>query len=148
LAVAVDTGGTGPGAARTREAVARHLRLAEELGAETHTLVGADVAATIVDYARAHNVTRIIVRKTALPRWRRLLFATGGEALMAGSEDIDVCAARAESDPGRGGPAPARASAGGWDRWFWTAVTVALCGLVGWSFSKFELGEANVVMVF
>jgi two-component system sensor histidine kinase KdpD len=148
LAVAVDTGGTGPGAERARQATARHLQFAEELGAETHMLVGADVASAIVDYGRARNVTRIIVGKTALPRWRRLLFGTVVDALMERSGDIDVYAVRAEHDVGLRRAEPTRAASGGWDRWLWTAIVVAVCGLIGWSFSSLSLGEANVVMVF
>jgi two-component system sensor histidine kinase KdpD len=148
LAVAVDTGGSGPTAERARQAAARHLRLAEELGAETHTMVGADVASAIVEYARARNVTRIIVGKTALPRWRRLLFGTVIDALMEMSGDIDVYAVRAEGEPGKRSVAAPRPQAGGWGRWIWTAVVIALCSLVGWSFSTVALGEANVVMVF
>src|SRR5262245_19262971 len=148
LAVAVDTGGSGAAAERVREAVSRHLHLAEELGAETHTLVGTDVASAIVEYARARNVTRILVGKTAQPRWRRLFFGTAVDALMEKSGDIDVYAVRAESDLGKPAAPPARATTPNWGHYLWTALIIALSGVAGSFFAVAELGEANVVMVF
>ena len=51
LAVAVDlTGGSSHSPAQRR--IAHHFRLAERLGAETVTLAGQDVSATILDYDR------------------------------------------------------------------------------------------------
>ena len=70
LAVAVETGGAGS-KATLHELTARNLRLAESLGAEAHTLIGDNVAETVLDYARSRNVTKIIVGKTAQPQWKR-----------------------------------------------------------------------------
>jgi two-component system sensor histidine kinase KdpD len=65
LAVAVETQGAGPRHEATRQQIAQHLRMAEQLGAETHILIGDNVAQTIADYARSRNVTKIVVGKTA-----------------------------------------------------------------------------------
>ncbi len=148
LAVAVDTGGSGPAAERVRLAVASHLHLAEELGAETHTLVGADVASAIVEYARVRNVTRILVGKTAQPLWKRWLFGTVVDALLEKSGDIDVYVVRAESDITRRPQVRTRPASPDWSNYVWTVLVVVLCGLIGWAFSWRGLGEANVVMVF
>ena len=43
--------------------MAEALRLAQRLGGESGTLPGQDVAETIIDYARANNVTHMIVGK-------------------------------------------------------------------------------------
>jgi two-component system sensor histidine kinase KdpD len=56
-----------------RDQIAHTLRLAEELGAKTLTLPGQNVADTIVQYARRHNVTKIIAGKPVRPRWDELL---------------------------------------------------------------------------
>src|SRR5262249_52920877 len=50
LAVAVDTGTEGRGSAAIKEYTARNLRLAEQLGAETTTLVGRNVADVLLDF--------------------------------------------------------------------------------------------------
>ena len=47
-----------------RDRVARTMRLAEELGARTVTVPGQSIAESILQYARAHNVTKIIVGKS------------------------------------------------------------------------------------
>src|SRR5206468_9090147 len=53
LTVAVEPPGAGAATAAARQGVAQHLRLAEQLGAETHTLIGADIAQTNLDFARS-----------------------------------------------------------------------------------------------
>lgn len=45
------------------------LRLAHELGAKTATLAGQDVAETVVDYARSHNLGKIIVGRDSVKSW-------------------------------------------------------------------------------
>ena len=39
------------------------LQLAEELGAKSVSLPGQSVAETVIEYARRHNVTKIIIGK-------------------------------------------------------------------------------------
>src|SRR5262245_21198253 len=63
LAVAVSPYGESAATAAARQRVAQHLQLAERLGAETHTLIGSDIAQTLIDFARARNVTKIIIGK-------------------------------------------------------------------------------------
>lgn len=58
-----------------QEQVLKTLDLAEKLGAQTHILRGDHLANTILDYARAHNATRILVGKPGniLPGSRSLV---------------------------------------------------------------------------
>ena len=83
---------------RGAERVARHLRLAEQLGAETHVLVGTNVAATLLEFAGANNVTKIVVGKTARPWWRRVLRRGVVDELLDKSGDIDVYVIRGKAD--------------------------------------------------
>ena len=56
--------------AAERERILRTVKLAHELGGQTAILSGGDVAAAIVDYARSHNCSKLIVgRNTAARRW-------------------------------------------------------------------------------
>lgn len=55
---------------RRRQRILERLRLAQELGAETATLSGGDPVEIIVDYARRHNLFRILVGLDRLRRWR------------------------------------------------------------------------------
>ena len=63
FAVYVETPGQTNLLPQQRDHVAQMLHLAEELGAKVLTLPGYDVAETVVNYARAHNITKIIAGK-------------------------------------------------------------------------------------
>jgi two-component system sensor histidine kinase KdpD len=148
LAVAVEPHGATAATAAARQRVAQHLRLAERLGAETHTLIGDDVAQTILDFARLRNVTKIIIGKTSQPRWKRFLFGTVVDALVDKSGDIDVYVIRGEPEESRPPRVPERRQAFSWANYLRTAVVVTLCGLVGWLSHTLRLTETNIVMVF
>lgn len=149
LAVAVDTGGAGAAADAVRAAVARHLKLAEQLGGETHTLVGTDVAGTVVAFAQERNVTRILVGKTALPRWWRILRGSVIDDLLERSGDMDVYVVRGDVEEGPPKPAvPAPPAPVHWGGYAGTAVVMAGCWLVGQLCFRWGLAEANVAMVF
>ncbi|MBN2429018.1 MAG: sensor histidine kinase KdpD [Deltaproteobacteria bacterium] len=67
-----------------------HMRLAESLGAETVTLHGNRADEAILDFARARNVNRIIIGKPTHPRWKDRIFGSLLDAIVRGSEDIEV----------------------------------------------------------
>lgn len=149
LAVAVDSGSAGSSAVQARDRIARHLRQAERLGAQTHTLVGTDVAGTILDFSRQHNVTKIVVGKTAQPWWRRAFGGTVVDALLERSGDIDIYVIRGEREVRRpvieppGVPAPVA-----WGKYLKTGAVVLVCWLLGWFCHAAGLADANVIMVF
>ncbi|MCI0741859.1 MAG: sensor histidine kinase KdpD [Gemmataceae bacterium] len=148
IAVAVETQRqTASGAAR--EQVARHLQLAEQLGAETHTLVGGNVAATVLDYARSRNVTKIEVGKTALPWWKRLWRGSVVDQILEQSGDIDVYVIKGDVEAQtRLQTPPARTNIAPWRDYAATVAVVALCGLFGGRLHSWGLTETNIVMVF
>jgi two-component system sensor histidine kinase KdpD len=148
LAVAVETGIEGRHSADVKEHTARNLRLAEQLGAETHTLVGSNVADALLDFARSRNVTKIVVGKTAQPRWKRYLSSTIVDELLKKSGDVDVYIVSGEGEPA--GPLIARSSTRsvGWAEYLAAAVVVATCGLLGWFAHIAGLAESNIVMIF
>jgi two-component system sensor histidine kinase KdpD len=67
-----------------------NLRLAEQLGAETVTLRGRDIAAELINFARQRMVTKIIAGKPTRPRWRDFLFGAPVDGLLRQSDNIDV----------------------------------------------------------
>ena len=80
-----------------RESLARHLRLAEQLGAETVALTGGDVVEEIISYAASRNVTRIVIGKENrrnLRFWQR----SPADRLIAQSGDIDVYVIRSAEE--------------------------------------------------
>jgi two-component system sensor histidine kinase KdpD len=73
-----------------REQLSRTLQLAEKLGATTVTLFGLNIASTVIDYARRHNITRIIIGKTLRPRWQEYVFGSVVDQLIHDSGNIDI----------------------------------------------------------
>lgn len=73
-----------------RDHLARNLRLAEELGGHAMVLPGSSVVATILQYARQHNITKIVVGKPIRPRLAELARSGLVDQLIRKSGDIDV----------------------------------------------------------
>ena len=130
-----------------RDGLVRTLRLAERLGGQAVTLSGHSVTEEILAYARARNVSKIIVGKPAGPRWKDLLFGSVVDELIRRSGDIEIYVIRGEE----GEPSPRRAARLGrptnWRQLGWAVGTVGLCTALGWvMFSYFEL--SNIIMVY
>ena len=77
-----------------RAQVTHTLRLAEELGARVKVLPAngtiKSIAQTIMNYARKHNVTKIVAGKPIRPRWYDLLRGSLVDELIYHSGDIDI----------------------------------------------------------
>ena len=73
-----------------REQLAQTLHLAEQLGGETATLSGHNLADELIHYARSRNVTKIIVGKPNQPRWKEWLRGSLVYELTRKCGDIDV----------------------------------------------------------
>jgi two-component system sensor histidine kinase KdpD len=89
-AVHVETGNDLNLSEVERDRIAEAMRLAERLGAETVTLPGQDVADTIAEYARASNVTHIIVVQPPRAWWRQLLLGSLAQQLIRKSPGAGV----------------------------------------------------------
>jgi two-component system, OmpR family, sensor histidine kinase KdpD len=81
-----------------RDRIAEAMRLAQRLGAETVTLPGQDVADTIADYARANNVTHILILQPPRSWWRELFSGSLAQQLIrkAGGAGVHVLGRGAE----------------------------------------------------
>ena len=148
LAVAVDTGVEGRHSAVVKEYTTRNLRLAEQLGADTQTLVGRNVADVLLDFARSRNVTKIVAGKTAQPHWKQFFVDTVVDQLLDKSGDIDVYVVSGEGDnptPIRYPKAPAQIR---WSDYLKAAGVVTMCAMLGWVAHAAGLADANVVMIF
>ncbi len=81
--------------AQRNEAI-KNLRLAEQLGAETHILTAVDLVKEIIRFARDRNVTKIIVGKHISPRWRDFFHLSLVDELIRNSGEIDIYIIRGE----------------------------------------------------
>jgi two-component system, OmpR family, sensor histidine kinase KdpD len=147
-----------------RERVAEVLRLAESLDAETVTLSGAQhFSDDLLAYAHARNVTKIVMGKSHRTGWRRWVFGSVVDAIVAGSGAIDVNIVSTEEGAGQS-DTPRRGQLAAWlgldkektefpsrkprRRGFLMGAGVVLaCTVVAWGMShRFEL--SNLIMVY
>ena len=89
-AIHLDTARTQRLGERARDRIADCLRLAQRLGGEAVTVPGTNIAAGIVEYARANNFTHIIVAKSRRPRWSLWWGGSVTHQLICGAGDIGV----------------------------------------------------------
>lgn len=81
--------GAGPGGAAP-EMLSRSRKLAEDLGATFHTVVGDDIPTALIDFARGVNATQLVIGTSHRCRLARILKEGIGAAVVRSSEAIDV----------------------------------------------------------
>lgn len=130
-----------------RDRVAQTLRLAQQLGAQTVTLSGQNVAEELVNYAGSRNVTKIVIGKPERPKWVDLIRGSVVDDLIRTSGAIDVYVIRGEADE-PAGPAPARQRPPiAWGDYAKAAVPVVLATGLCW-LMHLHFAAANLVMVY
>jgi two-component system sensor histidine kinase KdpD len=147
LAVYVETPALARLPQSARDGILRTLKLAEQLGAQTANLSGEGVAATVLDFARQRNVSRIIVGKPLRSGWRTIFKRTLVDDIIDASGAIDVYVINGE--PGDEGPVPPRTPTRNsrWPAYLKSLMVVAVATLICTQISGiFE--RTNVVMVY
>ena len=147
FAVYVETPGDAGLSQARHDQVARILQLAEELGARVITLPGQNVADTILEYARQHNITKVIAGKPVRPRWVDLLRGTVVDRLILHSGDIDIYVISGET---AGGPPTPRASLRPhrpWQRYAWSLALVAMTTVISVPIHRI-ISPTNLVMLY
>ncbi len=124
-----------------------HLRLAEQLGGETAVIEGGSVlGGVILDYAREHNVTKIVVGKPARTRFREWFRGSLVDELIQGSGDIDVFVITGDAATEGARPALAPKPRSPWHHYAFAAAAVASAStLSGLLFQRTEL--ADIIML-
>jgi two-component system, OmpR family, sensor histidine kinase KdpD len=150
LAVSIDSGSRTATGSETHAKISSHLQFAEQLGAETHFLVGEDVAAAVLKYARERNVSKIVVGKTAQPWWKYFLKRNLVDRLIEQSGDIDIYVIRGDDDIEKSRPQkPVRKTDNTNRISYWiTCLTVTVCTIISAGLKHAGLSEANIVMTF
>lgn len=130
-----------------RDRVARTMRLAEELGAKTVTVPGQSIAESILHYARAHNVTKIIVGKSPRKRWPDFVRGSVVDRLIHHSGEIDVYVISAASDSLPPAPHVAAKTVRAWQQYLYGIGLVALVSLIGQPIRAL-IDPTNLVMLY
>jgi two-component system sensor histidine kinase KdpD len=148
IAAYVDTGRFMGDTARQK--LARNLNLAEQLGAETVTLGGEDMAEEIVKYAQSKSVTKIIIGKTGESRWRELMGSSIISKVLRHSGDIDVYVIRGQKDPADESKTryPVSRRKISYLSFVKTIVVTAISTAIAELMSRAGLNETNQAMVF
>ena len=84
-----------------KERLDRNMRLAEDMGAQTFTVVGTDLVQEMLDIARNHNVTSIIVGKPLHSRLWELFHGSVVDQLIREGEGISVYVLHGEPESER-----------------------------------------------
>jgi len=158
-AVYVETPGLQRLPAARREKILATLHLAQELGATTAVIANAQVAESVVAYARSHNLAKIVIGRDPERRlwpWQR----SSGQRLALLAPDIDLVEIGRASGPARPVPEPSgralAADAGGGAgerrrskrlRYFWTAAACAAV-TVGCLPLAAHFDRSNIVAIF
>jgi two-component system sensor histidine kinase KdpD len=130
-----------------RARAVQHLRLAEQLGAETITLSGERMIEEILSYARSRNVTMIVVGKPTRPWWNRRVFGSVAEELLGRSGDIHVFAIRGDVHREAVKPLPLPPSRTPWPAYRFALMVVA--GITAINAGLFLiLAPANLIMIY
>jgi two-component system sensor histidine kinase KdpD len=130
-----------------RDRVAQTMRLAEQLGAETHTLTGPRMSDEILAFARARNVSKIVVGKPERPLWKRIAMGSIVDTLVQGSGEIDVYVISGDRDDSRPLPPRPWPPRTDWAPYGWAAASVAVSTVIAWAmFNRFAL--SNLIMVY
>lgn len=150
LAVSVDLTGA-PSGSLSRQQMAQHFRLAEQLGAETMTLPGQSVSETLLEYARSRNVTKILIGNTKQSWWRKWISGSVVDEIMAKSAGIDVFVIHGEgleSKPLQNQSVKS-AQIAKWP-YIYSVLSVCFASLLERGLRFFHLAdtEANTVMLF
>lgn len=139
----------------SREDILRTLRLAQELGAKTATLPGQGTAETVVEYARSHNLAKIVVGRVHSSPWFfwKRPFADRIGLLAPDLDVIQIAGGEAETplkpmvEWASWGDMFSLPGSARWQSYAWTAAACVATALLATPMMRyFDL--ANIVMLF
>lgn len=130
-----------------RDRLVQTLRLAEQLGAETVTLTGENVAGELLSYARSRNTTKIIVGKPVRSWWKEWVFGSVVSELIHQSGEIDIYVITGEA--GEGQPLVRRSlrSTSDVSGYAYASLGVLIATAVAWPMFPY-FAAANLIMMY
>ncbi|MET0412117.1 MAG: DUF4118 domain-containing protein, partial [Polyangiaceae bacterium] len=127
--------------------LSQNLRLAEGLGAEVVTLFGDSPSDELLRFAKEQNVTKIIVGKPVVARWRDRFRSSLVDQLVRKSGDVDVYVTAGDRDSVEQPPEPVPRQAFELRSFAAAAAITAAATGVGWGlFGRDQLPD--VVMMY
>jgi two-component system sensor histidine kinase KdpD len=131
-----------------RERVWSELRLAESLGAkEASTVKGDSVLEAVIDYARKHRISKIIVGRPTRSRWRGWMRGSVVDQILRKSPEMDVYVVSDAGTRENGKAFSPRSSPVPWRSYFTSLLLVAGATLTSVVALRF-LTPTNVIMFY
>ncbi len=146
-AISVETSQSLRAGAADQDSVAEALRLAQVLGGEPVVIPGQDVADTIVDYARANNITHISVGKSRHARWRQMFTGSVTQQVINRASGINIHVIEAEGETSKQTTPPAAPRTTDL-RPYATSLLLVLAAIPVGLALHHVLNIANIAMVF
>jgi two-component system, OmpR family, sensor histidine kinase KdpD len=101
FAIEVETPASIHMSTEQREALTSSLQLAEKLGGKVISLQGQTVSETIGEYARKHNINKIVLGRPPRARWQEWFLGTTIDKIARQNRDLDVYIIRTRPEPQR-----------------------------------------------
>jgi two-component system sensor histidine kinase KdpD len=132
MAVYVETPRRGKLSEIEKHNLNNNFRLTERLGGEVFTLNNTDIVEEVINFARDHNVTKIIVGKEIRSRLRTFLFGSFVDELIRRSGDVDIYIVQGgyEKSP-RLLPIITFRPISTWRSYTFSLAVIAVCTLIG-----------------
>jgi two-component system sensor histidine kinase KdpD len=151
-AVYVETPALARLAEGRRAGILKVLQLARDLGAHTAVLSGPEPAAAVHEYARTHNLNRVLLgRRLRRPWWRNIGHVSLARALDRIAPDLDLVLIAPDTQ-GEAKPSQGRVAAPGRPPVAWRdyAGALAVCAAVTVLASPLQsyFDRSNIVMLF
>ncbi len=127
--------------------VARSMRLAEQLGASVQMISGPTIPEAVIDFARRHNITKIVAGKPLRSRWQELLSGSVVDEIIRRSGSIDVYVISDQSGPVKSGGLRSLHFHSSFTRYLLGAALVVVITLLCWPVQTF-LHPVNLVMPY
>lgn len=149
LAVHIETARRFPVGDAEQDMVARNMRLAEELGAQTLSTTADDLAGEILEIARSYNVTAIVIGKPRHGRLRELLYGSVVDKIIRHGSGINIYVIQAQKEKAPGGSI-ATAKSGepvNWSYYGFSLLLVAAVTLFSWLL-KGTIELVNIALIY
>lgn len=129
-----------------QDAVEKTLRLAERMGADTEIIQGQKASDDILNYARTHGITKIIVGKPNKSRLRAFLSGTLADEIIRGSGEIDVYVVTGDTER-KSLFSPFWKAKTPWQYFLIAVAMVVLCTVLAFPFRQF-VDPVNLIMIY
>ncbi|MBI2786682.1 MAG: sensor histidine kinase KdpD [Legionella longbeachae] len=145
IAIYVDSPRTQVSQAQRNQAI-KNLFFAEQLGAETHILIGYDLVKEIINYSHEQNVTLIMLWKQIRTRWRNFFSRSLADEILRYSGEIDVYTMTGETNKKSGKKILAKPMTP-WLYYFLSTSIVAITSFINCLLYPL-VNESNLILIY